>query len=525
MRIKRIEKLKENITKSKFYIKGNDKFNKISDKIRTNLKYELIFLVGFCLIISLIGAVVSSRLFFSENRRTVETIVGIEAFTESAKSAAEGLKMKVDEGNITIEDSKFFSEFFKSENLALGENHKGYVTDLDGKVIYKSPDAKETQFSIFQLLVNASEMPNKDTEYVEERVGLGERSINSYSPKQMTKMFPIKIGGKEYYFIYEGVPEIVVRTNEYRQTNELLGLLVGTLIFIITFLYVINRKVKDLDEISDGIKFIANGDLSYRLKIRGADEVSNIANNINLMASEIEKKIQSERAAEKTKSELITNVSHDLRTPLTSIMGYIGLLKDKRYKNEEEMNEYLNIAFNKSEKLKILIEDLFEYTKLNNAEMKIEKTKVNLSNIVSQIADEMTPIFEENDLILLKNIIDDKIICELDPNKMVRVLENILSNASKYSYKPGTVIIGLYENEGEAVISFRNRGDNIEQDKLNKLFDRFYRGDESRATESGGTGLGLAIAKSIVNMHGGHMWAECVGNDITFYIKIKSISN
>ena len=162
--------------------------------------------------------------------------------------------------------------------------------------------------------------------------------------------------GKEYYFIYEGVPEIVVRTNEYRQTNELLGLLVGTLIFIITFLYVINRKVKDLDEISDGIKFIANGDLSYRLKIRGADEVSNIANNINLMASEIEKKIQSERAAEKTKSELITNVSHDLRTPLTSIMGYIGLLKDKRYKNEEEMNEYLNIAFNKSEKLKILIE-------------------------------------------------------------------------------------------------------------------------------------------------------------------------
>ena len=171
------------------------------------------------------------------------------------------------------------------------------------------------------------------------------------------------------------------------------------------------------------------------------------------------------------------------------------------------------------------MKDLFEYTKLNNAEMKIEKTKVNLSNIVSQIADEMTPIFEENDLILLKNIIDDKIICELDPNKMVRVLENILSNASKYSYKPGTVIIGLYENEGEAVISVRNRGDNIEQDKLNKLFDRFYRGDESRATESGGTGLGLAIAKSIVNMHGGHMWAECVGNDITFYIKIKSISN
>ena len=179
MRIERIEKLKEKITKSKFYIKGNENFNKVSDKIRTNLKYELIFLVGFCLIISLIGAVVSSRLFFSENRRTVETIVGIEAFTESAKSAAEGLKMKVEEGNITIEDSKFFSEFFKSENLSLGENHKGYITDLDGKVIYKSPDAKETQFSIFQLLVNASEMPNQDTEYVEERVGSGEKRINS----------------------------------------------------------------------------------------------------------------------------------------------------------------------------------------------------------------------------------------------------------------------------------------------------------------------------------------------------------
>ncbi|MGL4875822.1 MAG: sensor histidine kinase, partial [Clostridium sp.] len=150
---------------------------------------------------------------------------------------------------------------------------------------------------------------------------------------------------------------------------------------------------------------------------------------------------------------------------------------------------------------------------------------VNLSSMVSQIVDEMTPVFEKNDLILVKNIVDDKILSNVDPDKMVRVFENILSNACKYSYKPGTVVMGIYENEGDIIISVRNRGPHIEKEKLDKLFERFYRGDESRNTESGGTGLGLAIARNIIKMHNGVLWAECIENDITFYIKLQIYRN
>ena len=185
------------------------------------------------------------------------------------------------------------------------------------------------------------------------------------------------------------------------------------------------------------------------------------------------------------------------------------------------MSEYLDIAYNKSEKLKVLIEDLFEYTKLNNNGMKLNKAEVNLVDFVSQVSEEMKPYFESSNIEQVKTLTDQKIIVSIDPAKMVRVVENLLTNAVKYSYKPGKVIIGVYAKDGYATIAVKNRGEHIPQVKLDKLFDRFYRLDESRSAELGGSGLGLAISKNIVKMHGGKIWGECYGNDISFYIRLK----
>ena len=282
-----------------------------------------------------------------------------------------------------------------------------------------------------------------------------------------------------------------------------------------------NKKMKYLDEIAIGLRNIASGNLQYHIEERGNDEISNLASNINYMANEINKKIISERNAEKSKADLITNVSHDLRTPLTSIMGYIGLVKDEKYDSEETKKEYLNIAFNKSEKLKILIEDLFEYTKLNNDGIKIVKQKVNLTEFLFQLTEEMIPLFEQNNLSVVKKSFKDKIYVELDPDKMVRVFENLLTNAIKYSYKPGAVNVMVYESEGDAIVRIKNKGANISSEKVSKLFDRFYRVDESRNAATGGSGLGLAISKNIVELHGGSIWAECIGEDISFYVRLK----
>ena len=278
--------------------------------------------------------------------------------------------------------------------------------------------------------------------------------------------------------------------------------------------------MKYLDEIAIGLKIIASGNLNYRIEERGTDEIKTIAYNINYMAKEIGEKINAERDAEKTKTDLITNVSHDLRTPLTSVMGYIGLVIQKRYKDEGEMNEYLNVAFNKAERLKVLIDDLFEYTKYNSHGITLNKNSVNLSEFLSQLIEELMPVLDDNNLTVFKKFECDRVFVQIDPIKMLRVFENLLTNAIKYSYKPGEIIIGLYEKDGKAIVVFRNKGEHLIKEKTDKLFDRFYRVDESRNTSTGGSGLGLAISKNIVELHDGKIWAESIGNNISFYVEL-----
>ena len=279
--------------------------------------------------------------------------------------------------------------------------------------------------------------------------------------------------------------------------------------------------MKYIQEISKGLKEISEGKLSYRISIKGEDELSNLANNINYMAQEIETKIHSERKAEKTKNELVTNVSHDLRTPLTSVIGYIGLAKDGKYNSPEELQEYLNIAYTKSERLKLLIDDLFEYTKLTNDGVTLNFQRVNIIEFLEQLIEELRPDFEDNKLILKNNLPEEKLYINADANKLLRVFENLFSNSIKYSYKPGTVEISLEAFSEVMIFSIKNKGDRIERENLKKIFDRFYRGDEARSSAVSGSGLGLAITKNIVELHKGRVWANCDSQDfITFYVQL-----
>lgn len=380
---------------------------------------------------------------------------------------------------------------------------KIYLTDLDGKILYKINGEVEEKLDIYAVM-------DKSNNTVEDG---GEKSI----------IYPVRIGEDRAYLIYSKIPRPYISYDNYIVENSFLALFLSVLVFISIFIIVTNRKMKYIDEIAKGVKVISSGNLSHRIEERGKDEIKKLAEDINTMATEIQTRIENERRSEKTKAELITNVSHDLRTPLTSVMGYIGLVKDGKYENDEVMKEYLDIAFNKSNQLKELIEDLFEYTKLNNSGIQLNKSKVNIIDFLSQLIEEYIPIFEDNNLEIKKKFVDESITVEIDAGKIVRVFENLFSNTIKYSFKPGEVVVSVYENNGYVNIVIKNKGENIPKEKIERLFDRFYRVDESRNSNVKGTGLGLAISKNIVELHGGLIWAESIGNDVSFFVKLKCI--
>lgn len=289
-------------------------------------------------------------------------------------------------------------------------------------------------------------------------------------------------------------------------------------IFVLTFFLIINRKIKYLKYISQRVQDIAREEFGSTIEIRGNDEISDLCLNINLMSQELKSKFDHEREIENSKSELISDVSHDLRTPLTSIKGYLQLLKDKQYKTLEELETYINIAFGRTEMLEDLIENLFEYTKLQGKGIELNYKRLCLNDIVQQIVVDYGPLFDKEHLNLQPSIPNDKYFVKIDPEKYVRVIESLLGNALKYSLKPGIVAVSLFSENNGVRMTIKNRAKSIDADSLAHLFDRFYRLEKSRSKETGGTGLGLAIAKSIVELHDGSIWAEAENETLSFNV-------
>ncbi|KZE63980.1 histidine kinase [Fictibacillus phosphorivorans] len=284
-------------------------------------------------------------------------------------------------------------------------------------------------------------------------------------------------------------------------------LAVSILVFILVFLVLIRKKVAYLKVISDSVNSIANGKLGLTIKAEGKDELTQLAENINFMSKELENKFERERQVEVAKNELITNVSHDLRTPLTSIIGYLDLLRNKQYRNDLEMSEYLETTYAKSQRLNSLINELFEYTRLSSSDVKLNLVPVDLSALLGQMLGEYIPIFEKDNIIVEQTLTEKPVEILIDIEKMVRVYENILMNAVKYSKKPSIVKVALDLQSSNAEFRFSNQTERPEVQDINQLFERFLVGEKARS-EKEGTGLGLAISKRIVELHGGRIRAE-----------------
>jgi len=288
--------------------------------------------------------------------------------------------------------------------------------------------------------------------------------------------------------------------------------------FIILFLILVRKKIVYLKLISDNVNDIANGKLGLIIGIKGKDELTQLAKNINYMSKELENTFEQERRLERTKNELITNVSHDLRTPLTSIIGYLDLLKRGQYNNNTQLQEYLETTYSKSQRLKYLIDELFEYTRLSGIDAKLNLNEVDLSGLLEQIVGEYIPIFEKESLIVQKSITQEIIPIFIDAEKMVRVYENLFMNAIKYSMKPSQLFICLELMDNKAILKVSNKVERSPVSDPNKLFERFFRGDKARKNNQG-NGLGLAISKRIVELHDGNIHAEYKDGWMSFIVE------
>lgn len=301
-------------------------------------------------------------------------------------------------------------------------------------------------------------------------------------------------------------------------TYNIIELTLFSFSFLVTFYLMIRKKLLYLKMITESVNDIAAGKLGLTIKLAGKDELSQLAQNINGMSKELADKFEFERQLEMAKNELITNVSHDLRSPLTSIIGYLDLLRKGNYSDQKQLNDYLDTSYSKSKRLESLINELFEYTRLSSPDVKLDYSEVGMAGLLEQLIGEYVPIFEREKLTIVKTLPIEEIHIAMDVEKMVRVYENLFMNAIKYSLKPSDIHISLDRLDSTVILEVSNQVENPPFEDLDKLFERFFVGDKARKNNQG-TGLGLAISKRIVELHGGSIQAEFKEGWLTFMVE------
>ncbi len=276
------------------------------------------------------------------------------------------------------------------------------------------------------------------------------------------------------------------------------------------------KKIKEYNAIKEGVEKIKNGEIHHKVNIKGDGEFSNLANNINTLADGLNKAVENEIKSERLKAELITNVSHDIRTPLTSIITYVDLLKQE--KDSTDQDKYIEIIEQKAHRLKNLTDDLFEASKASSGNIPVNYEKIDIISLITQGLGELNDKIEESKLDFKLNYPKEKVYIKADGRLLWRTIENLLSNIFKYALKGSRVYIDIDNIGNEIMITIKNISANELNISSDELMERFKRGDEARSSE--GSGLGLSIAKSLIDIQNGDFNIEIDGDLFKAIIKI-----
>ncbi len=303
-------------------------------------------------------------------------------------------------------------------------------------------------------------------------------------------------------YLYNNLPyNLFYMVNDNRTFSAFFVYLLGVVIISVIYVFRLNKLLK-----------LASVSISEEEpEILGTDcpeELKDFSQKLKNFKFELKENERARTLAEQQKNDLIVYLAHDLKTPLTSVIGYLSLLEETGDLPIEQRAKYTGIALVKAYRLEQLINEFFDITRLNLQTIEAQKSRVNLTILLLQILNEFFPMFEEKELNIVQEI-EPEIVLFADADKLARVFDNLFRNAVSYSHNGTDIICSAGKTKNQAVIRIKNKGDDIPKEKLEHIFDKFYRVDNSRRTTTGGSGLGLAIAKQIIELHNGSITAAC----------------
>ena len=316
-----------------------------------------------------------------------------------------------------------------------------------------------------------------------------------------------KMGHEDAFYYY---------SDHFRGNKEIFFAAAVLLIFTVLLVRIFRWVTGYFSEVNQGIEALLADDEN---QIQLSPEMLPFERKLNTVKRTLAERKAETALAEQRKDELVMYLAHDIRTPLTSVIGYLNLLEEEPDMPAEQRAKRVHIALEKAYRLETMINEFFEITRYNSQQITLSKETIDLYYMLVQLSDELSPVFAPRGNTVALHLAEDLTV-EADPEKLARVFSNILKNAASYSYPHTEITISAEKSEHEVIIQFQNSGEDIPGEALEALFDKFYRADKSRSSDTGGTGLGLAIAKEIVVLHGGTISAASKNHVVTFTISL-----
>lgn len=301
-----------------------------------------------------------------------------------------------------------------------------------------------------------------------------------------------------------------------RGNKSILLVITFIIILLIGFYFALSKLTTYFNQMIEGVDKLLD---ENHETIKLSPELEFMENKLNTVKKTLRDREEQAQESEQRKNDLVVYLAHDIKTPLTSVIGYLTLLNEAYDMPVEQRKKYTDIALDKSLKLEDLINEFFEITRFNLQNIELKKEEVNLSLMLKQLSDEFYPSFSAKS-ITCNVFSNEDIYITCDANKLARVFNNILKNALTYSYSNSEIKIIEKKFGNYVEITFQNKGKKIPDHQLNTIFEKFYRLDSARSTNTGGSGLGLAIAKEIVELHGGKILANSNDDFTNFIIKL-----
>lgn len=440
----------------------------------------------------------------------------MQIFNRITKRSQEEMRKMLERSPEKYEDPSYLDRI----NQELNRHYAYLIVRKDGDVIYcgDSKDPGEGKFSA-SICAQLPRFGNMDGE-LEGGIYLDEES--QHLIKQMDFFFPD--GQEGSAFIISNVDKLIPEVRSMMVEMLILGITILMVAGIVLTLWVYRSILSPLNKLQEATKKIRDGNLDFTLDVDADDEIGQLCQDFEEMRLRLKENAEEKIQYDKENKELISNLSHDLKTPITAIKGYVEGILDGVASSPEKLDRYIRTIYNKSNDMDRLIDELTFYSKIDTNKIPYTFNKINVAQYFRDCVEEVGLDMEARGIELgYFNYVDEEVMVIADAEQMKRVINNIISNSVKYLDKKKGIINIRIKDVGDFIqVEIEDNGKGIAAKDLPNIFDRFYRTDSSRNSSQGGSGIGLSIVRKIVEDHGGRIWAtskEGIGTEIHFVLR------